>query len=199
MARPRRMTREEVLDRALDVFWQHGYEGTSVQDLVEATGLGRGSLYGTFADKESLFLEVLDHYDRQVSARYRNALTGGGCPRAALQKFLSETAARMTCGSCPPGCLKTMAAMEECPDRVRERVARDQRALEDALDRLFAEAIAAGHLAAATETRALARFFVGITQALAVASRLHGDRETLDDIIRVGMSVWPPAADHHRA
>lgn len=68
MARPREFEEGEVLDRALHAFWSKGYEGTSVQDLVDETGLGRASLYGAFGDKEQLFKRVLAHYVERAGA-----------------------------------------------------------------------------------------------------------------------------------
>src|SRR6202011_688874 len=62
MAGVKQFDRDEVLDRAMAAFWTRGYEATSIDDLVQATGIGRGSLYGTFGDKRQLFLAALDHY-----------------------------------------------------------------------------------------------------------------------------------------
>ncbi len=59
MARPREFDRDQVVDRAVDVFWRKGFEATSIRDLVEATGLNRGSLYNTFGDKAGLFEAAL--------------------------------------------------------------------------------------------------------------------------------------------
>ncbi len=62
MGRPRKFSRESVLDKALPVFWRHGYSGTSVQDLEQATGVNKSGLYSEFKGKEDLFLESLRHY-----------------------------------------------------------------------------------------------------------------------------------------
>ncbi len=67
MAGIKQFDRHEVLDRAMAVFWERGYEATSIQDLLEATGINRGSLYATFGNKQQLFLVVLDHYAEKVS------------------------------------------------------------------------------------------------------------------------------------
>ena len=64
MARHKAFNREEVLDRAIEVFWAHGYEATSIQELVDSMGINRGSLYDTFGDKHRLFLEALDRYEQ---------------------------------------------------------------------------------------------------------------------------------------
>jgi AcrR family transcriptional regulator len=68
MPRPRSFDDAEVTTAARDVFWAHGYAASSVDDLCEATGLGRGSLYGAYGDKRSLYLKVLDHYVAAVVA-----------------------------------------------------------------------------------------------------------------------------------
>jgi len=66
MARPREFDEDEVLIRAMVAFWQRGYEGCSIRDLLEATGLPRQSLYNTFGDKRALFLRVLARYRERV-------------------------------------------------------------------------------------------------------------------------------------
>jgi AcrR family transcriptional regulator len=62
MGRPRKFSRESVLEKALPVFWRHGYSGTSVQDLEQATGVNKSGLYSEFKGKEDLFLESLRYY-----------------------------------------------------------------------------------------------------------------------------------------
>ena len=64
MARPRTFAEKDVIAAARDQFWSAGYAGTSLDDLTEATGLGRGSLYGAFGDKHELYLRALDDYCR---------------------------------------------------------------------------------------------------------------------------------------
>ncbi|NGX07538.1 TetR family transcriptional regulator C-terminal domain-containing protein [Mycobacteroides franklinii] len=66
MARPRKFVEEDVVAAARDQFWTAGYAGTSLDDLTDATGLGRGSLYGAFGDKHELFLQALDDYANRV-------------------------------------------------------------------------------------------------------------------------------------
>ena len=68
MARTKEFDRIEVLDRATDLFWEKGYESTSMQDLVETMGIGRASLYDTFGSKQELFAEVLERYADRLEA-----------------------------------------------------------------------------------------------------------------------------------
>ena len=91
MARPREFDEEEVLDRALDVFWRRGYGATSVEDLTAATGLGRGSLYAAFGDKETLFLTCLRRYHLRGQEVVSQALQQPD-PRQAITKLFVEPA-----------------------------------------------------------------------------------------------------------
>jgi TetR/AcrR family transcriptional repressor of nem operon len=68
MARPVEYDLQEVLDRAMEIFWKKGYEGVSMSQLVAYTGLNRGTMYSLFKDKEGLFRDALDHYYTKSSA-----------------------------------------------------------------------------------------------------------------------------------
>ncbi|MEK9754967.1 MAG: helix-turn-helix domain-containing protein, partial [Rhodospirillaceae bacterium] len=72
MARPREFNREQVLERAMQVFWSKGYAATSMRDLTEAMGLSKSSLYDTFGSKHDLFLESIDFYRDNVTVQVRS-------------------------------------------------------------------------------------------------------------------------------
>lgn len=75
MARPREFDTEAVIAKAMDVFWTYGYEEASLQELLDGMGIARGSLYKAFEDKRSLFMIVLEHYEREAVAPAVNALS----------------------------------------------------------------------------------------------------------------------------
>ena len=82
MARPKEFQRDEVLEKAMAVFWSKGYECTSVQDLVDAMGINRGSLYDTFGDKQSLHVTVLERfYETELPIMFAS-LDGPGLSQA---------------------------------------------------------------------------------------------------------------------
>src|SRR5690348_16575655 len=78
MAGVKQFDRHEALDRAMAAFWSRGYEATSIDDLVQATRIGRGSLYGTFGDKRQLFLAALDHYWNTVGMEMFSVIVRSG-------------------------------------------------------------------------------------------------------------------------
>src|SRR5690348_5749857 len=73
MGRTKEFDRDQVLRKAMTVFWKKGYEATSIPDLLEAMGLSRSSLYETFQDKQSLYYEAIQHY-KKLSQRKRDVL-----------------------------------------------------------------------------------------------------------------------------
>ncbi|AWG26772.1 TetR/AcrR family transcriptional regulator [Flavobacterium kingsejongi] len=89
MARTKEFEPEEKLIKARDLFWEKGYSGTSMQDLVEAMGLNRGSIYDTFGDKHSLFLQSLSNYAEEILKEYTNVATTVSSPLKAIEQILS--------------------------------------------------------------------------------------------------------------
>ena len=75
MARPTKYCREEMLAKATALFWEKGYRGVSIQDLVKETGVLAGSIYGCFGNKDGIFLECVRHYAEKSAAMYREAET----------------------------------------------------------------------------------------------------------------------------
>ncbi len=159
MGRPREFDEEQVLDRAVQVFWTHGYEATSVAALEEATGLGRQSLYNAFGGKRELFLRSLDRYT-SVHADRDFATYGRGL--GAMEAFLTESVQSMSDnGLC---CFLTKSLLEgpgegdvvaRCGadvDRVRARArlwleqAADDGELRSGLDTEMAARLVATHL-----------------------------------------------------
>src|SRR5215475_5610995 len=105
MARPREFDVDDALDRATQVFWTRGYEGTSVQDLVDALGVNRASLYATFGDKAQLFSAVLDRYGDQVNGAISEALTAPATGAEAVRAWFGAVIQKATHPAGPRGCL----------------------------------------------------------------------------------------------
>ena len=115
MARPREFEREEVVQKALAVFWRQGYQATSVQDLVAVTGLNRGSLYDTFGDKHGLFLAVVEHYRTTITAQRLARLEQPGPAREKIATFFKDMIEFSVGEGRLLGCLMTNSAIELAP------------------------------------------------------------------------------------
>ena len=112
MARPREFDFDEALERAMQSFWDHGYEGTSLSDLMEAMDLQKGSIYKAFGDKHSLFIASLEHYLNAVHQFDKKMLENAASPKAGIRSWLS-TDLKNACGQeIKRGCLMVNALSE---------------------------------------------------------------------------------------
>lgn len=108
----KQFNRDDVLDKAMQAFWSRGYSATSMQDLVDAMGINRGSLYATFGDKHALFLAALRMFDEQVRVRLLSNLTAEFSPREAISELFRTFQREAALPNGNRGCLLTNAALE---------------------------------------------------------------------------------------
>lgn len=108
MGRHRQFNENEALEAALSVFWQKGYEGASLEDLTQATGVARPGLYSAFGNKEKIFLRALDLYDATYMGFMREALNEP-TSREVVARILRESASVQTASAAHPGCLGSTA------------------------------------------------------------------------------------------
>ncbi|MCH0566243.1 MULTISPECIES: TetR/AcrR family transcriptional regulator [unclassified Streptomyces] len=193
--RPRSFDREAALTQATLLFWQHGYEGTSIADLTSAMGISPPSLYAAFGDKRTLFIEVVDRYGGTFGAFMGRALTEESDPRAGFARMLDEAAVAYTDPEHPAGCLVITAATnystqtadieEELRDRRRANVRSFEARLEDARSR--------GSLSKETDTRALAVYFAAVVQGMSQQARDGASTGELRRVAEFAMTIWPPS------
>ena len=104
MARQKEFNRDEVLHKAMEVFWTRGYEGSSIQDLVKHMGINRQSIYDTFGDKHGLFLQALDRYREIQSRKVFAVLERPGSMKKNLRQLFEEAVARSLSAEGRRGC-----------------------------------------------------------------------------------------------
>jgi TetR/AcrR family transcriptional repressor of nem operon len=187
MARPRSFDREQVLERALVVFWRKGYGATSVRDLVAATGLNPGSLYDTFDDKHGLFLEAVALYRRTVVARRLERLEAPGPARGRLAAFFEDAIGFSLGEGRLLGCLMTNSAIE-LASRDRDTalaVAGNFAEIEAAFRRVLRRAAEAGEIAPDKPVADLARYLASGLQGLRVMAKVQPDEAAMRSVVRL--------------
>ena len=191
MPRPREFDYDEVLDRAMQRFWGHGYEATSVQDLVQVMGINRASIYNTFGDKRRLYLAVLERYQNQVVAGWLDQLDNADDPRVAIRSIFEAAVESSILDAERRGCLIVNAAVEMAPrdSGVDAYITRNLSAIEEGFYRALCQAQQRGEVDKARDVRALARFLVNNLEGLFVLARATPDRPLLDDIVSVTLSI----------
>ncbi|MBQ0216436.1 TetR/AcrR family transcriptional regulator [Alcaligenes faecalis] len=184
---------DEIADAAMRVFWQRGYAATSIQDLVEGTGLSRSSLYSTFESKQGLYQQALNRYSI-VTAGNIELLSGSGSPKAQIRKLLVSVVEDELNDPQRRGCLAANATLELAgqDEAVAEWVAHNFQRLHKALEKLIRHGQQAGEIASDKNPRALANFFVSTMQGLRVLSKgtsAAQRRQCLMDVVNVALDT----------
>lgn len=193
--RPRAFDADRALAAALRLFWQHGYEGTSMTALTEAMGITRPSLYACFGNKEALFRKALDLYEREKLA-YVGAALAAPTAREVAERLLRGVLRTHCGGTDPQGCLgviATVACGVEAQSIRQEAIARGASA-EAALIRRFVHAREEGDLPAQYDPQAMAQYLTTLLQGLAVKAGAGAPREALERVIAVSLETWPRGA-----
>jgi TetR/AcrR family transcriptional repressor of nem operon len=193
MARLREFDTDVAVQQVMEVFWRQGFEATSVEDLVAATGIGRGSLYAAFGSKHGLYERALQHYVRQTTDEIRQALMRRTGIRQALRELLLGRVDNALADPGRPGCLLVTAITERLPhDPATRRIASDAlTALQESVSAALHVARSLGELPPDTDVAALAAFLVIMIQGLRVVGAAHTDRAALEKAIDVALQAIP--------
>ncbi|HEV7328681.1 MAG TPA: TetR/AcrR family transcriptional regulator [Bosea sp. (in: a-proteobacteria)] len=175
------------------VFWERGYEGTSLADLTEAMGINRPSLYGAFGNKEELFAEALALYEGIEAEQITKALNEAPTAREAIEATLRYNARVYAQDGRPRGCMIVLSLLVGTPESrpVRNLLAERRRVGEHELRDRIARGQAEGDVPSSAAPRQLAAFYTAILQGMSITARDGASREQLDGIVATAMGCWP--------
>ncbi|WP_341319014.1 TetR/AcrR family transcriptional regulator [Paraburkholderia sp. IMGN_8] len=187
--RPREFDTDTVLASASQVFWNHGYHATSIDDLCKATGLLRGSLYGVFGDKHGIMLAALDHYAEGSVARLAERLNAPVAPEVALRHALMHYARVASALTGERSCFITNTTLEMQPgdEELRTRVAAIQRRMATLLAAAVIRGQASGAFDSTLDEKAVGDFLLCVIQGLRVLGRVAHGEDALTNIVNVAM------------
>ncbi|WP_416151709.1 TetR/AcrR family transcriptional regulator [Salipaludibacillus sp. HK11] len=191
MARPKEFDPTKVLDRAVDIFWEFGYEGTSVHDLIKHLGIGRQSLYDTYGGKRDLFFSALKHYDRQhdIISILENTESG----KEAIVHAFDQLIHTVSDEKQSKGCFMVNTAVELAPHdpEVSKFIEEGGQRTELAFYQALIRAQEQGELNTRhQDLKALARFLNSARNGLVVTSKTTPDQVVLQDIVKVILSIF---------
>ncbi|WP_034919138.1 TetR/AcrR family transcriptional regulator [Erwinia sp. 9145] len=192
--RPKTFNREAAIDKALELFWRHGYEATSLSDLVEATGAKAPTLYAEFTNKQGMFRAVLERYNEKFGEQRKAALA---CPERSvaegIEHYFRATAVCFTDGKKPSGCffICTSTALSADATEVAEMLHEQSLSQENHLKAFLLARQKTGELDAETDINALSAWLGCILQGMSVRARAGTTRAELDSIIDTLMLQWP--------
>lgn len=184
MSRNKTFDIDKAIEKAMEVFWEKGYEGTSMQDLVDALGLSRSSIYETFGSKKDLYLVALDRYEDQSNDCLGSILYEKGPAKELLTRFFNKVIEH----NLPKSCFMVNATLEMTahPDvsgRVQSNTANSERAFYQLLTR----ALTNGEIKGNPNLRALSQYLVNVMYGISV-SAVTSDRSTLDNIVSMSLN-----------
>lgn len=190
--RPRTFDINRAIDQAMMVFWRKGFEGATLDDLTEAMGISRPSLYAAFGNKEALFLKSLDRY-RESSASYLQRALQKPVAREVFEDLLNGAINLQSDPLNPGGCLFVQGALAvgANAESMRAELASRRSVGEDAIRRRYKRAIREGDLSPDTNAADLARFTATLLHGMAVQAAGGDTRKQLLAVARMAFAAFP--------
>lgn len=191
--RPRSFDREQAVIAAMHLFWQHGYEGTSLDQLRRAMGdISSASFYAAFGSKEALYREAVAEYLRthgQVMSALRDPSIP---PRIRIERALRGSATMQTAPSHPTGCMVALSATvcSENGAPVQAITAAERRANREAIAACVGDGVETGALRPDTDVPGLAALFEGLLVGLSIQARDGIPGKIIDGAITQAMKAW---------
>ncbi|WP_139997463.1 TetR/AcrR family transcriptional regulator [Paenibacillus paridis] len=187
MARPRVFDESLVLNQAMNVFWIHGYEATSLKMLLEATGLSKSSFYDSFGSKHELFLQTFRLYHKNRMDILNKYLSSVENQYQGIADFFNSNVDRAADKVALSGCLSVNEAIELAPhdEKFRELVEEDFQTVEDAFFEAIRKGKQQGSITSKDDERVLARFLVVSLHGLHVMAKAESNQQRIIDAISI--------------
>ncbi len=190
--RPPSFDRSVALERAMEVFWQKGYEGAQLVDLTAAMGINPPSFYAAFGSKKNAFCEVVDLYIKTVGARSSEALNGAPTARDGLSEMLKVTIDIATSNKAG-GCLLVLGVVNNLPenDEVWAYLKKTRHQTLTLIRKRLERGMIEGDLPGELDVKTLAAHFLGVTQAISFQARDGATQAVLRRLIAPALAALP--------
>lgn len=191
MARTKDFDENEVLSKAIDIFWHKGYNGTSMQHLVDGLGISRSSLYDTYGDKHTLYIKALESYQSKNSGKVCAIVNSAAPAKETIKKLLEFITGELLKDQKHKGCFMLNAEVEVAPHdgEVNQLVCANDQQVEDAFYQVIKKGQDRGELSNKHDARALARFTFNTVKGIRVTAKSTTDKALFDDIINLAVAA----------
>ncbi|WP_448700648.1 TetR/AcrR family transcriptional regulator [Mucilaginibacter sp. AW1-3] len=191
MARTKDFDENEVLNKAVDLFWLKGYNATSMQDLVDGLGISRSSLYDTYGDKHALFIKALESYQCTASGQICRIANSSLPAKETIKQLLQFVANGLLNDKTQKGCFMVNAEVEVAPhdEQVSKMICQNDQQVEEAFYKVIKKGQENGEITNLQDARALARFTFNTVKGMRVTAKSTTDKAVFDDIIKMAVSV----------
>jgi len=194
VGRPRGFDTEEALQRAMAVFWEHGYDGVSLTDLTRAMGITKTSMYAAFGNKEDLFRKALERY-AEGAASYSSRAPEEPTARKVAEAYLLGSVNASTQPGCPAGCLGVQGflAIGHLGQSARDALNAWREENRSRLRSRFERAVDEGDLPPDAVPDVLARYLMTMANGIAVQAACGAGRDELHEVADAALRNWPPS------
>ena len=191
MARTKDFDENEVLTKAIQVFWHKGYNGTSMQDLVDGLGISRSSLYDTYTDKHTLFVKALESYQNSGAGKIQEIINNSGSAKDIVKRLLEFATNELLGDKQQKGCFMVNAEVEVAPHdaEVNSLVCKHDQQMEEAFYQGIKKRQDSGEIKNQQDARALSRFIFNTVKGMRVTAKSITDKSVFDDIIKLTISA----------
>jgi TetR/AcrR family transcriptional regulator, transcriptional repressor for nem operon len=191
MPRPKNFDKNEVLEKAMNLFWQKGYEATSVKDLVEHTGINKQSLYDTYGDKHSLYLAALNDYRRRCESSFNELFLSNDSVKSILRQMFEGVIEETISDSHRKGCFLNNATVElSSQNEIIGKICADNmKSFEHKFSELIKRGQNTGEISQSLNTENVASFLFATVNGLRAVSKITQDKQKLEEIVNTTLSV----------
>ncbi|WP_114937620.1 TetR/AcrR family transcriptional regulator [Mucilaginibacter endophyticus] len=189
--RTKEFNEDEALEKAMQLFWLKGYNGTSMQDLLDGLGLSRSTLYRAYIDKHSLFLKALGHYQQFSSSEIKKVINEGDTAKETVKKLLEFIAEVVVQDQQHKGCFMLNSEIElSLHDKVvHDMVVNSDQDIEDVFYHVLTKGQKRGEISKAEDARAMAKFFLNTAKGIRATAKSNPDKKVFKDIIALAIKA----------
>ncbi|MCI5083379.1 MAG: TetR/AcrR family transcriptional regulator [Saprospiraceae bacterium] len=191
MPRTKAFKEEEVLEKAIELFWKHGYHATSIDQLVQHLGVNRASLYNTFGGKRALFEKAFQRYRQKNGQLTMAFLNTESDVKVGIRKLFERAVEESLQDKEAKGCFVVNATTELIPgdDAILPLLCENQQGFVEGLSAYLSQGQANGSLAKTKDVAAIAQFLFTLYSGLKVVSKIERDRSNLMKMVQTALQV----------
>lgn len=190
--RPQCFDEQEVLHKAMLLFWQYGYEATSISDLTKTLNLTAPSLYRSFGDKQQLFQRCLEHYLTNEACVLDRIFNEAKTAKVAIELFLYDNVKRLVQENKPTGCMllvSTMNCSEQHAD-LQEEIKQKRLSVKEKIYQRLLQGQRLGEISQTTSVKDMTDYYTTVLQGMTFQARDGVGREQLNQVAAYAMKSW---------
>lgn len=191
MPRVKQFDEAEILNKAMELFWEKGFHATSMQDLVSHLGINRASLYDTFGSKEALFQNAVEHYIEVSGSCIRTLFAEENDVRVGLKKLFDMAINESLCDLSKKGCFVVNTTTELIPgdEAIQEMLQKNRENMEAVFVDYIQKGIDKGQIDASKNAQDVGLMFFGLYNGLRVLAKVDPTSESLKKMATAGLSI----------